>query len=193
MYYSTNASAMIIITKSFDMAHWNRIIYAVSLEKQEIMIGKLNKLEMEELIRHQFIGRIGCHADGITYVVPVSYAYDGTYIYGRTFEGMKIDIMRKSPQVCFEVDNTANLANWQSVIAWGEFEEIKEENARLNALQKLEDRVLPIINSETMRISPQWPFSPDNLNEIEGIVYRIRLTNKTGRFEKNTEEFFFSM
>jgi nitroimidazol reductase NimA-like FMN-containing flavoprotein (pyridoxamine 5'-phosphate oxidase superfamily) len=156
------------------------------------MFGKLNVIEIEELISHQFVGRIGCHADGITYVVPVSYAYDGDYIYGRTFEGMKLDIMRKNPRVCFEVDNTQNLANWQSVIAWGEFEEIKEGRERSNCLQKLQQRVFAIINSETMHISPQWPFPTDNLDAVEGIVYRIRLTEKTGRFEKSADEFFYA-
>jgi len=156
------------------------------------MFGKLNNPEIEKLIHSQFIGRIGCHANGQTYVVPVSYAYDGTYIYSRTFEGMKIDMMRTNPQVCFEVDDTKNLANWQSVIAWGEFEELKEENSRARALQKLQDRILPITNSETMRISPQWPFPANDLNDVEGIVYRIRLNTKTGRFEKNAGEFFYA-
>ena len=155
------------------------------------MIGELNTREIEELVSRQFIGRIGCHTNEVTYVVPVSYAYDGTYVYGRTFEGMKIKMMRSNPKVCFEVDNTKNLANWQSVIAWGEFEEIKDTAERAKALQKLQDRVLPIISSETMHITPQWPFSED-MDNIEGIFYRIRLTKKTGRFEKSADEFFFA-
>ena len=156
------------------------------------MIGELNTGEIEELISRQFVGRIGCHTDELTYIVPVSYAYDGTYVFGRTFEGMKIAMMRSNPKVCFEVDNTKNLANWQSVIAWGEFEEIKDPAERANALQKLQDRVLPIISSETMHITPQWPFSSGDMNSIDGIVYRIRLTKKTGRFEKSAGEFFFA-
>ena len=156
------------------------------------MIGELNSGEIEELISHQFIGRIGCYADEVIYIVPVSYAYDGTYIYGRSFEGMKIEMMRKNPKVCFEADNTLNLANWQSVIAWGEFEEIKDADERAKALQKLQDRVLPVISSETMHITPQWPFSTGDMNSIEGIIYRIRLTKKTGRFEKSADEFFFA-
>ena len=156
------------------------------------MIGELNSGEIEELISNHFIGRIGCYADEVIYVVPVSYAYDGTYIYGRSFEGMKIEMMRKNPKVCFEADNTLNRANWQSVIAWGEFEEIKDADERAKALQKLQDRVLPVISSETMHITPQWPFSSGDMNSIEGIIYRIRLTKKTGRFEKSADEFFFA-
>lgn len=148
--------------------------------------------EIEELIRHQLVGRIGCHADNLTYVVPVSYAYDGTCIYGYAFEGMKINMMRKNPKVCFEVDDTPDLANWQSVIAWGEFEELENEEDRKNALQKLHERILPFISSETMHISPLWPFSADDAGSMRGIVFRIRLTEKTGRFEKSSSEFFYA-
>jgi len=41
------------------------------------MLGKLTMAEIEEVIKHQIVGRIGCHANGMTYRVPVSYAYDG--------------------------------------------------------------------------------------------------------------------
>lgn len=156
------------------------------------MFGKLEPDQVEELLKQQFIGRIGCHADNITYVVPISYAYDGVYIFGHTFEGMKIDMMRKNPKVCFEIDDTKNLANWKSVVAWGEFEELKDGKERDEALQKLNARVLPIITSETMHISPQWPFPEKDTSSIKGIAYRVRLTEKTGRFEKSPDQFFFA-
>jgi hypothetical protein len=60
------------------------------------MFGILNPVEIEQLLSKQLVGRIGCHADGVTYVVPISYAYDGEYVYARTFEGMKINMMRKT-------------------------------------------------------------------------------------------------
>ena len=155
------------------------------------MFGKLNTEEIEQMLHNHLIGRLGCHADALTYVVPVSYAYDGNYIYGYTHEGMKINMMRKNPKVCFEIDNTKNLANWQSVITWGEFEELTNEDERNNALMKLQERMLPVINSETMRISPLWPFSNETEN-MEGIVFRIRLTEKSGRFEKSADRFFYA-
>lgn len=156
------------------------------------MFGKLNTDQIEELLKSQIIGRIGCHANGITYVVPVSYAYDGAYIYGHTYEGMKVDMMRKNPKVCFETDDTKNLANWQSVVAWGEFEELKDGKERDEAVEKLTGRVLPVISSETMHLTPQWPFPGDNAADVTGIVYRIKLTEKTGRYEKSAEQNFFA-
>jgi hypothetical protein len=153
--------------------------------KYPVMIGSLKSIEIEEMLRRQLIGRIGCHADGITYIVPVSYAYDGQYLYVHTQEGMKVSIMRKNPRICFETDNMDNMANWKSVIAWGIFEELTDNEDREHALNRLLKRKLPVVSSETTHISPYWPFAPENLNEIKGVVFRIKLEEKSGRFEKH--------
>ncbi len=54
------------------------------------MFGKLDKNEIEQLIKRQLVGRIACHADGITYMAPVSYAYNGTDIYVYSKNGKKL-------------------------------------------------------------------------------------------------------
>ncbi|MEO8582804.1 MAG: pyridoxamine 5'-phosphate oxidase family protein [Flavitalea sp.] len=151
------------------------------------MIGNLEMHEIEEVLHQQVIGRIACHADGETYIVPVSYAYDGRYIYTHTRPGKKISMMNKNPHVCFETEEFINMANWKSVIAWGNFEEVKLPAERHKAIQILLDRILPLNSSETTHLSPHWPFPPHNNNEIKGIVYRVELIRKTGRFEKNYE------
>jgi hypothetical protein len=54
------------------------------------------------------------------------------------------------------------------------------------------DRVLPVISSETVHLSPHWPFPPEEMGSIKGIVFRIKVEKKTGRFEKSTAETFFA-
>jgi nitroimidazol reductase NimA-like FMN-containing flavoprotein (pyridoxamine 5'-phosphate oxidase superfamily) len=156
------------------------------------MLGKLTDGAIEETLKRQVVGRIGCHADGVTYVVPVSYAYDGKDIYVHTYEGMKLKMMRKNPQVCFETDTMKDMANWQSVIAWGEFEELIEPTERNKALQILLDRKLPLLSSITTHLTNDWPFSPDDLSKIEGTLFRIILKEKNGRFESNPASPFFA-
>lgn len=156
------------------------------------MFGQLTDLEIDSLLSTQVFGRIGCHANNKTYIVPVSYAYDGKYIYGHTQEGMKIKMMRENPSVCFEVDTLANMANWKSVICWGEFEELTNKPDRDNALKVLLHRTLPIITSKTVQLSPQWPFPPSEYDNIKGIVYRICLTGKTGRFEQEDKPWYYA-
>lgn len=148
------------------------------------MIANLNSNEIEEVLRTQLVGRLGCHADHRTYVVPISYAYDGTYIYAHTYEGLKMNFIRKNPQVCFQVDDISNMANWKSVIAWGSAEELTDIDGRNEAFEKLSARVLPFISSETTHLSPGWPFS-SGVQSVGGIFFRILLKEKTGRFEQS--------
>jgi nitroimidazol reductase NimA-like FMN-containing flavoprotein (pyridoxamine 5'-phosphate oxidase superfamily) len=156
------------------------------------MIGNLTSGEIEEVLSSQLIGRVGCHVDDITYIVPVTYAYDGEYIYGHTREGMKISMMRQNPKICFQTDHMDDMANWKSVIAWGEFEELSEPGERNHALQKLIARNLPLVSSETVHLSPNWPFTPEDVTSIKGIVYRIKLKEKTGRYEKSNGSLYFA-
>jgi nitroimidazol reductase NimA-like FMN-containing flavoprotein (pyridoxamine 5'-phosphate oxidase superfamily) len=149
------------------------------------MFGDLDQLEIEEMLHNQILGRIGCHADNITYIVPISYAYDGEFIYAITREGMKLNIMRQNPQVCFEVEQIPDLANWKSVICWGEFEELSDQTERHRALQILHHRQVPSVTSQTTILSSSWPFMPDDTEKIKGVVFRIRLTKTTGKYEKH--------
>lgn len=149
------------------------------------MMGKLSAAEIEVILNKQIVGRIGCHADGITYVVPISYAYDGNYLYGHTHEGMKLALMRKNTSVCFEVDEMINMANWKSVIVQGKFEELEDPQLRKHALDQLNNRVLPLISSVTTHLSPYWPFPPEDYKEIKGVVFRIAVIERSGRFEND--------
>ena len=147
------------------------------------MFGILKQHEIEQLLSQQVVGRIGCHGHATTYVVPISYAYDGDFIYCHANDGMKIDIMRQNPDVCFQVDDMRNMANWKSVITWGKFEELKDHEGRNLALRILNERNMPAITSATTHLSPQWPFPADEAELKQGILFRIHLHKKTGRFE----------
>lgn len=156
------------------------------------MFGDLKLEEIENLISAQLIGRLGCYANGKTYVVPISYVYDGKCIYAFSREGMKLQMMRKNPEVCLQIDNLGQMDNWQSVIVWGRFEELIEQQERTEALLKLMNRMLPAITSEMVHISPNYPFLPEHPETIAGVVYRIRITEKTGRFEKALSNNYFA-
>jgi nitroimidazol reductase NimA-like FMN-containing flavoprotein (pyridoxamine 5'-phosphate oxidase superfamily) len=149
------------------------------------MIGKLTSAEIEKLLHKEVVARLGCTDGKMVYVVPISYTYDGEYAYCHTHEGLKVAIMREHPDVCLEVDKMHNMANWQSVVAHGRFEELTDPQLRGQALQRLHERILPVISSETTHLSPDWPFAPAELNKIEGVTFRIRLEEKSGRYEKS--------
>ncbi len=149
------------------------------------MMGKLAEPQIEEVLKKQIFGRIGCHADDTTYIVPISFAYDGRNIYCHSLQGKKIEMMRKNPNVCFEVDIMENMGNWESVICWGSFEEINDPEQRKHAVELLLHRHLPIVSSETVKLTQSWPFYKDGEEgEVDGVIFRILLREKTGRYER---------
>lgn len=150
------------------------------------MLGRLSTDAMDNLLKAEVIGRIGCHADNRTYVVPISYVYDGINIYAHAQEGLKLELMRQNPEVCFEVDDVRDMSNWQSVICWGKFEEIKEPQEKKNALKMLLDRRLPILSSSHTHIGSAWPFMEDE-EEVDGVFFRIVIRERSGRFEKHQQ------
>ena len=58
------------------------------------MLGELTANQIEMVLYCEVIGRIGCHANDNTYVVPTTYAYDGQFVYGHTIEAMKGEVYR---------------------------------------------------------------------------------------------------
>ncbi|HZT94323.1 MAG TPA: pyridoxamine 5'-phosphate oxidase family protein [Gaiellaceae bacterium] len=87
---------------------------------------ELSRDEIDEFLRGQRIARLGCHAEGLTYVVPLIYAYEDDAVVAVTTEGRKTAMLRQNPRVCVEVDeyDADGRGSWRSVIAQGRFEEL---------------------------------------------------------------------
>jgi nitroimidazol reductase NimA-like FMN-containing flavoprotein (pyridoxamine 5'-phosphate oxidase superfamily) len=140
------------------------------------MLGKLSRTQIDAVLRASTVGRIGVSAEGRTYVVPITYVYDGDSVYGHTTVGQKVRMMRDSLGVCFEVDDIKDMANWKSVIAQGRYEELSGDLA-VAAAKLIAARLGPLTTSQTAgpsgRARGKTPVS-----------YRIRLVERSGRFEK---------
>jgi nitroimidazol reductase NimA-like FMN-containing flavoprotein (pyridoxamine 5'-phosphate oxidase superfamily) len=128
--------------------------------------------EIETLLRTALVGRIACCAhgveggDGRPYLVPFAYGYDGEAVYAHSGVGRKIRLMRAQPLVTFEVDEATAPDRWRSAIAEGIYKELTEPAAR--------EWALAIIYRPPAAVPDLPP---------ETIVYRIRLTTKSGRYE----------
>jgi hypothetical protein len=131
------------------------------------MIAELDRAEIDDLLRSQVVGRIGCYADGLTYVVPVIYAYDGAGLYAYSIEGQKIRMMRANPHVCFEVDEYDGRGSWRSAIVQGTYEELAGADAE-RALALLSERFAG--RGEERR-----------RGEGPAVAFRIRIDAVTGR------------
>ena len=147
------------------------------------MLGELTAEQTESLLRHQHVGRIGCHDGDTIFVVPITYAYDGAAIYGRSKEGLKITMMRKNPLVCFEVDVVADAKHWQSVVLWGAYEELTTESDRQRAMRLLADQSPPVAVEVVMPMMRQPEPHPAGAL-YKPVLFRINITRKTGRYER---------
>lgn len=147
------------------------------------MIGELAPPQIERILHEQVIGRIGCHARGRTYVVPVTYAYDAGAILARTGEGLKTQMMRENPEVCFEVEDLRHLPSWSSVIVQGRYEELHGRDAA-SAL----DRLIARLQASPPGISEMpWQgagiVAPVTHELRPEVMFRIAITEKTGRYD----------
>lgn len=148
------------------------------------MLGELNDLEIKNVLSSQVLGRLACTDGKQPYIIPLTYTYDGEYIYGQVNEGMKLDLLRKNPKVCFEVDMMTDMRNWRSVLVFGEFQELKNRDAE-KAKHILLDRVFPLMTSSTIHTHEHEEKGKiDDSNRIKHIMYRIKIKKLTGRFEK---------
>lgn len=149
------------------------------------MLGQLNDTQMEGLLIRQVTGRLACQEHGVPYIVPVNYVYRNGAIYAHSGPGKKIDIMRKNPKVCFEVDEIDSIFKWQSVIAWGIFEELIDMEEKEQAMQALIHRIMPLVTSPAGHPSHGITESEYDIGtKIDLVIYKIKITHRTGRFEK---------
>ncbi len=148
------------------------------------MLGELNALQINNLLSSQVIGRLACIDGKQPYIVPVTYCYDGVYIYGQTNEGKKLDILRKNKNVCFEVDAMTDMRNWQSVIVYGTFEILKNKESE-RARETFLNTIFPLMTSSTVhKHEHDTSVAVDDNTRIKYTMYRIRIKKMTGRFEK---------
>ncbi len=133
---------------------------------------ELSRDEIDEFLRGQRIARLGCHAGGETYVVPVIYAYEDGAIVTVTTEGRKTAMLRENPRVCVEVDSydADSRGSWRSVIAYGSSEELAGEEIEA-ALALLRERFARAAGRE----------APSRALGEGTVVLRIRLDEASGR------------
>ena len=136
------------------------------------MMRELFREEARELLSAGRIGRLGCVDNGEPYVVPINYVLEGESIYSHSLPGRKIDVLRAYPRACLQVDEIKNDFEWRSVIAFGNFEEIRVPSDRRSILGKLLAR-FPLL-TPVESVMAQDAAAPDS------IVFRIRIDRISG-------------
>lgn len=151
------------------------------------MIGALTEQEIEDMLRNHNLGRIGCNDGMKTYVVPVNFVFEDNYLLCHSRDGMKIEMMRQNPEVCFEIDEIIDNTHWRSVIAWGTYVELTDENDIAQAQKFLSSYLLSLktVNTPLPPETQQERYHSDRPDYLPAIYYKIILKEISGRFERS--------
>jgi nitroimidazol reductase NimA-like FMN-containing flavoprotein (pyridoxamine 5'-phosphate oxidase superfamily) len=145
------------------------------------MLASVTHNEIEQLLLRGIVGRIGCHAEGRTYVVPIRYAYDGECVYAKSADGLKLRTMRSNPNVCFEVDDIEDPGHWSSVVAGGTYDELCGAQQD-RAASLLLSRFGPLgVGDAALRHRHVQGIAQESARTT---LFRLRLDDKTGRYER---------
>ena len=140
------------------------------------MITELNEEAARKLLREQTSAHLGCVLEtGEPYIVPVNYIYKDNQIYIHSLPGQKLDALRANGKACVQVEKIEAGCRWRSVIAFGEFQEIKRTNEKIEILREFNEKFEHLTPVEAM-IKEQW-----NVGGM--VVFRINIRRITGMAE----------
>lgn len=152
------------------------------------MIGWLTNEQVEEILKNNLFGHIGCNDGYNTYIYPINYVYDGKYIICHSQHGAKTNIMRQNKRVCFQVDEVKDIMNWKSVMVLGEYYEVEDERERYDAMKSFLDKMLHMkinkpgfqsgITEEKAKAHAHTTSKP--------VIFRISIEERSGRYEEET-------
>jgi len=124
---------------------------------------------------------MACSMDDHPYVVPISFGYDGSYLYFHSgLKGKKTSILKANPSVClaFEtgielIKSPENPCSWDfhfsSVVAEGYAEEIIQLSDKIYALNKIMEHY----SGQT------WDFPENKLRQTR--IWKIRLDSVSAK------------
>lgn len=141
------------------------------------MLGELSEEEIQQVLGANSIGRIGYTDGDELFIIPVHYRYEKKSVLCYSLEGHKIEMMRRHPAVCFQVEEIHNADQWKCVLIHGIYEEIRDREE----LQQLR----PQYTEYFIRRRLSRTAAPETAaTELpEQVFYRIHFKKMTGRFE----------
>lgn len=137
-------------------------------------VRELTHEECEKILARNIVGRIAYSFRDRVHIEPVHYAYDAGWLYGRTSPSAKLDVLRHSRWVAFEVDEVDGLFDWRSVVAHGGFYVLEEGGSRMDRL--IRQRAIQNLR----RVIPATGTADDPVPQRD-VLFRIHVDRMSGR------------
>ncbi len=94
-----------------------------------MLIQELSRKASLDLLAGMRFGRLACARGNQPYVVPFYFAYDNNCLYSFSMVGQKIEWMRANPLVCVETEEIVDPREWISIVIFGRYEELHDNEA----------------------------------------------------------------
>ena len=136
--------------------------------------------ELRRILEGARVCRVAMVDGGKPYLVPLSFALDGDdLVLHSATSGRKLDALRRSPSVCFEVEEGVEVRvgaapcettqRFRSVIGFGEVEFVEDPGERARLLALFGPRYG----------APDVPMSAERIRAT--VVMRVRIRELTGK------------
>jgi nitroimidazol reductase NimA-like FMN-containing flavoprotein (pyridoxamine 5'-phosphate oxidase superfamily) len=140
---------------------------------------------LEEILSAAIICRVAMLDGDLPYIVPFNYGYKEGCIYIHSAqEGKKINLIQQNKQVCFEVEENAEIAKgekactwttrYRSVVGYGTMEILSDDQSKQQGLEVI----------MAQHGAPELiEFNPKNLNRL--VILKLSITSLTGKQSSN--------
>jgi nitroimidazol reductase NimA-like FMN-containing flavoprotein (pyridoxamine 5'-phosphate oxidase superfamily) len=140
-----------------------------------------NRREIDSILSKAIVCRIGIIDHETPYIVPMNFGYKDDILYLHSAQdGKKIELLKRNPKVCFEVEcdleiiNTGIPCKWSmnytSVIGYGKANFITDIEQKRKALHIIIDHYSP---------GSSYIFPEKNLKEVT--VIKIEISDMTAK------------
>jgi nitroimidazol reductase NimA-like FMN-containing flavoprotein (pyridoxamine 5'-phosphate oxidase superfamily) len=144
-----------------------------------------NKLILEEILLSSKICRLGMIDSGLPYVLPFNYGFHENCIYIHSApEGKKIDILKKNPLVCFEVEQHVEIIEDEIACKCSTLYRSVLGNGNVEIVTGFEEKIrgLEIIMKQH-EFKEKMEFEPKEVEFV--VILKLQIESMTGKQSSN--------
>ncbi|MFY9152345.1 MAG: GNAT family N-acetyltransferase [Prolixibacteraceae bacterium] len=147
-----------------------------------------DKTTIEEILSQSKICRIAMVDEGQAYLLPLNYGYKNNCIYIHSASsGKKLEVLRANPQVCFEIEQQAELVKSEKACNWATIYRSVVGNGKVEILTDFAEkqRALEIIMAHNG--APELiDFETKQVNSI--VILKLSIEKLTAKQSGNWEK-----
>jgi hypothetical protein len=143
-----------------------------SVRRRVPRITKLGSAACKAILARNCVGRLAYTLHDNVDIVPLNYAYEDDWLYGRTSPSEKLITLSQHRWVAFEVDEVEDWLEWRSVVVRGSLyqltDDLAQPGARVHAMEVLRRRM-------------PAAFADDDPVAFRTVLFGLHIDSMTGR------------